>query len=48
MQVFVPLKSTNLQDHLDEKSYVLFNPYYGVENVEKLKPLVDAAYFLGF
>lgn len=41
-----PLKSDKLEDHLDEKSYELFREYYGPENADKIKPIVDAAYFL--
>ncbi len=45
MKVITPLRSDKLADHLDPISYELFKNYEGIENAEKIKPLIDAAYF---
>lgn len=31
---------------MDQKSYELLLPFKGVENIHKMKPLIDAAYYL--
>jgi len=48
IRVEKPLKSDILKDNIDEKSYNLLKDYAGIQNIEKIKPLVDAAYFLNF
>jgi hypothetical protein len=48
MKVDKPLKSDNLKDNIDEKSYELLKDYAGILNIEKIKPLVDASYYLNF
>ncbi|KRX09653.1 hypothetical protein PPERSA_02525 [Pseudocohnilembus persalinus] len=41
-----PLKSDKLEDHLDKQSYEIFKNYFGPENSDKIKPLVELAYYL--
>ena len=42
MIVNKPLTSDNLKDNMDEKSYELLKDYKGVDNIEKIKPLIEA------
>ncbi|KRX02958.1 hypothetical protein PPERSA_09376 [Pseudocohnilembus persalinus] len=43
-----PLTSQKIKDNLDEKSYEILKDYQGIQNVEKIKPIIDGAYYLGF
>lgn len=40
-----PLVNDKLQDNVDEQTFQQFKNYQGIDNVEKIKPLVEAAYY---
>lgn len=37
-----------MKENLDENSFSVLKDYAGVNNIDKIKPLVDAAYYFGF
>ncbi|KAL4442376.1 hypothetical protein ABPG74_005717 [Tetrahymena malaccensis] len=43
-----PLTGNDPKNHLDEKTYLLLKEYKGTQNVDRIKPLLDAAYYLNF
>lgn len=46
--VKTPLTSSKLKDHLDPETYKHFQQYEDFEQSPKLKPIVEAAYYLNF
>ncbi|KRX03654.1 hypothetical protein PPERSA_04206 [Pseudocohnilembus persalinus] len=46
VQVNMPLQSDKLKEEIDEKSFNVLEPYAGIQNVGKITPLIDAAYYL--
>lgn len=44
----MPLKSAIFKENIDPRSFEIFKDLHGIANVEKIKVILEAAYFLNF
>ena len=44
MVVSKPLMSDDLKSNMDEKSFELLKDFKGIDNIDKMKPLVEAVF----